>query len=438
MDDDKRKTMDWLEKYKDRIVTAEQAAGAIESGSRVVLGHAAGVPQLIPGQMAAQRERLHDVRVYHMFTLDPGEYMAPECETHFRHITNFVAGNSREAVAEDRADFLPCHFSEVPGLFDTAYPVDAAVVQVSEPDVQGYCSFGVSCDYTKAAAEKAQVVIAEMNAQMPRVGGDNRIHLSRLHRIVRVSRPLFELPAPRITEVEQGIGRNCASLIGDGDTLQLGIGAIPDAVLLFLDGKRDLGIHTEMFSDGIVDLVRRGVVNGRRKSLHPGKLVATFLMGTRKLYDFVDGNPDVELYPVDYVNDPRVISRNDRLVSINSCIEVDLQGQVSSESIGLKQFSGTGGQVDYIRGAAWSKGGRSIIAIPSTASKGTVSRIVPFLARGAAVTTTRNDVDFVVTEYGIAPMKGRTLRERAKALIAVAHPDFREQLEAEYRRRFRN
>lgn len=431
--------MNWMDQYKERIVSASEAVKAIKSGDRVVLGHAAGVPQVIPDEMMAQRERLHDVWVYHMFTLNDGKYMAPEGDGHFRHFTNFVAGNSRRAVAEDRGEFLPCFFYEIPQIFDEVYPVDVAVIQVSAPDEEGFCSFGVSCDYTKPAAEKAKIVIAEVNDQMPYIkGGDNLIHISKIDRIVLNSAPLYELPAPKITDVEKGIGRNCASIIEDGDTLQLGIGAIPDAVLLFLTEKKNLGIHTEMFSDGVVDLVRAGVVTGNSKTLHKGKLVATFLMGSKKLYDFVDHNPDVEMYPVDYVNDPRVIAQNDNMVSINSCIEVDLMGQVASEAIGLKQFSGTGGQVDYVRGAAWSKNGKSIIAIPSTAASGKVSRIVPFLAQGAAVTTSRNEVDYVVTEYGVAKLKGKTTKQRAKALIEIAHPDFRESLREEYRRRFRD
>ena len=288
------------------------------------------------------------------------------------------------------------------------------------------------------AAEKARLVIAEMNENMPYVEGDNKIHISRLDYIIPTNLALPEIPLPKITDVEKAIGRNCASLIEDGSTLQLGIGAIPDAVLLFMGDKKNLGIHTEMFSDGVIDLVESGVVNGSKKTLHPGKLVATFLMGTRRLYDFVDKNACVEMRPVDYVNDPRVIAQNEKMVSINSCIEVDLMGQVASETIGLKQFSGTGGQVDYVRGAAWSAGGKSIMAMPSTAAKGKASRIVPFLAQGAAVTTSRNDVDYVVTEYGIARLKGKTLKQRARALIAVAHPDFRPMLEEEYQKRFKD
>ena len=434
----KTRIMEWKEIYKNRFATVEEAVRAIEDGDRLVFGHAAGCPQVVPAEMIAQKERLHDVGIYHMLTLNDGSYLTPGTEGHFRHITNFVGGNSRQAVADDRADFLPVFFYEIPQLFDEVYPVDVAVIQVSYPDSEGNCSFGLSCDYTKAAAEKARLVIAEMNENMPYVEGDNKIHISRLDYIIPTNLALPEIPLPKITDVEKAIGRNCASLIEDGSTLQLGIGAIPDAVLLFMGDKKNLGIHTEMFSDGVIDLVESGVVNGSKKTLHPGKLVATFLMGTRRLYDFVDKNACVEMRPVDYVNDPRVIAQNEKMVSINSCIEVDLMGQVASETIGLKQFSGTGGQVDYVRGAAWSAGGKSIMAMPSTAAKGKASRIVPFLAQGAAVTTSRNDVDYVVTEYGIARLKGKTLKQRARALIAVAHPDFRPMLEEEYQKRFKD
>lgn len=410
------------------FMTAREAVHKIQSGDRVVFGHAAGVPREIPQEMIIQRDRLEDVRIYHMLSLGSGEYMQPGLEGHFRHVTNFVGANSRQAVADRRADFLPAFFYEVPRLFDAAYPVDVAVVQVSYPDSAGRCSFGLSCDYTKAAAEKAKLVIAEMNECLPFVHGDNFIHVSELDCIVPTHHPLIEIPLPVIGEVEKAIGRHCASLVADGSTLQLGIGAIPDAVLLFLTDKKDLGIHTEMFSDGVLTLVEKGVVNGRCKTLHPGKMVATFLMGSQKLYEFVDGNPSVELYPVDYVNHPNVIAQNGRMVSINSCIEIDLMGQVASESIGTRQFSGTGGQVDYVRGAAWSEGGKSIMAMPSTAAKGTVSRIVPQLTPGTAVTTSRNDVDYVVTEYGIAHLKHKTLLQRAQSLVQIAHPDFRPEL----------
>lgn len=428
--------MDWKKIYDARVSSATEAIKVIKDGDYVVFSHAAGVPQLTSAELMAKRENYHNVYIYHMLSIGKGEYLQPEAEGHFRHITNFVGGNSRQAIAEKRADFFPSFFKDVPGILGDIFPVDVAVIQVSAPDRDGFCSFGVSCDYTKAAAEKASVVIAEVNEIMPYVGGDNKIHVSKMDYIIPCSYTLPEIPLPKITEVEKEIGKHCASLIEDGSTLQLGIGAIPDAVLLFLKDKKDLGIHTEMFSDGVVELVEAGVVTGKRKTLHPGKLIATFLMGTRKLYDFVDNNPDVELHPVNYVNDPWTIAKNENMISINSCIEVDLMGQVGSESMGLKQFSGTGGQVDYVRGAALSKGGKSIMAMPSTAARGTVSRIVPFLSEGAAVTTSRNDVDYVVTEYGVASLRGKTLKQRAESLINIAHPDFRESLKQEYHKRF--
>lgn len=422
--------------YKDKITTAAEAVQVIRDGDYVVCSHAAGNPQVLMREMVAQKERFHDVHIYHMLPLGYGDYLLPENAKHFRHITNFVGGTSRQAIAEGKADFLPCFFKDVPGLVGEIFPVDVALVNVSLPDSDGYCSFGVSCDYTKTAAEKAKMIIAQVNECMPYVHGDNKIHISKFDHIVPCADPLPEIPRPVITDVEKEIGRNCASLVADGATLQLGIGAIPDAVLLFLKDKKELGIHTEMFSDGVVDLIEAGVVTGARKTLHRGKLVSTFLMGTKRLYDFIDNNLAVEMHPVNYVNDPWVIGKNDNLVSINSCIEIDLMGQVNSESIGLKQFSGTGGQVDYVRGATIAKGGKSIMAMPSTASKGMVSRIVPLLAEGAAVTTSRNDVDYVVTEYGIAKLKGRTLRQRAQELINIAHPDFKCALQEEYDKRF--
>ena len=428
--------MQWKEQYKDKIVSAAEAVKAIKDGDYVVCSHAAANPQVIMRELVAQKEKFHGVHIYHMLPLGYGDYLLPENSEHFRHITNFVGTASRQAIAEGKADFIPCFFKDVPGLLGDIFPVNVAIINVSLPDEHGFCSLGLASDYTKAAVEKADIVIAQVNECMPYVGLNNRVHLQKLTYIVPCADPIPEIPLPAITNVEKEIGRHCASLINDGDTLQLGIGAIPDAVLLFLKDKKDLGIHTEMFSDGAMELVKSGVINGSRKTLHPGKLVATFLMGTRALYDFVDKNPDVEMMPVDYVNSPAVIGRNDNMVSINSCIEIDLMGQVNSETIGLKQFSGTGGQVDYVRGASISKGGRSIMAMPSTAAKGKVSRIVPLLAGGAAVTTSRNDVDYVITEYGVARLKGRTLRQRAEALVAIAHPDFRESLKAEIVQRF--
>lgn len=426
-----------LAEFAPRIVSAEEAVKHIKNGQRVALSHAAGTPQMCVDALVNQANLFQNVEIYHMLCLGEGKYMAPEMAPHFRHVTNFVGGNSRKAIAENRADFIPAFFYEVPSMIrKDIIHIDVAIVQLSMPDENGYCSFGVSCDYTKQAAESAQLVIGEINRQTPYVHGDNLIHISQLDYIVEADYPVYTLPQAKVGEVEEAIGRNCAKLIEDGSTLQLGIGAIPDAVLLFLKDKKDLGIHTEMFSDGVLELVRSGVITGKKKTLHPEKMIATFLMGTENVYRFVNNNPDVELYPVDYVNDPRIISQNDNMVSINSCIEVDLMGQVVSECIGPMQFSGTGGQVDYVRGAAWSKNGKSIMAMPSTAKNGTASRIVPIITESAAVTTPRNEVDYVITEYGIAHLKGRTLRQRAEALIAIAHPDFREELMDHFHKRF--
>ena len=300
----------------------------------------------------------------------------------------------------------------------------------------GYVSLGVSVDYTKGAAENSQLVIAQVNKNMPRTLGDSFLHVTQIGAFVELDTPVIELAPPKITDVERAIGENVAKLIKDGDTLQLGIGAIPDAVLLFLKEKNDLGIHTEMFSDGVVELVEAGVITNKAKTLHRGQSVATFLMGTRRLYDYVDNNPAVAMYPVDYVNDPYVIAKNDNLVSINSCVQIDIMGQVVSTSAGLRQISGVGGQIDFVRGANMSKGGRAVMAMPSTTGKGKISKIVPFLDQGSAVTTSRNDVNYVVTEYGIAQLRGKSLRKRAEALIEIAHPDFREELRAEFRRRY--
>ncbi|MFR4039533.1 MAG: acetyl-CoA hydrolase/transferase family protein [Butyricimonas faecalis] len=330
----------------------------------------------------------------------------------------------------------PCFFHELPHFFrNGTLPVDVAIVHLSTPDEEGYCSFGVSSDYTKPAAHAARVVIAEVNDRMPHVGGDNHIHVSELDYIVETSNPLFEIPLPKIGETEQAIGRYCAELIEDGSTLQLGIGAIPDAVLQCLQDKKDLGIHTEMFSDGVIDLVEKGVITGKCKTLHPGKLVATFLMGSQRLYDFVDNNPDVALFPVDYVNDPYVIRQNRQLISINSCIEIDLSGQVCSETIGPKQFSGTGGQVDYIRGQLFPKAANpSWPCLPRQPGEGFPYRTLPgSRCRRHHLT---KQVDYVVTEYGIAHLKGKTLRQRAESLIRIAHPDFRESLTEEFFHRF--
>lgn len=429
--------MDYNKLYKEKLATASEAVKHIPSNCRVVTGHATGEPTVIVDAMVENYLQYENVEIVHLVAMGNCGYTRPEMKGHLRHNSLFVGAGTREAVHDGRADFTPTFFYQVPKLFKTKLPVDVAIIQVSPPDENGNCSFGVSCDFTKPAANLAKIVIAQVNDQMPMTYGDNFININDIDFIVEVSKPLLELTPPVIGDVEKAIGEHCASLIEDGSTLQLGIGAIPDAVLLFLKDKKDLGIHSEMFSDGIVDLYNSGAVNNSKKTLHPGKMVVTFLMGSKKLYDFVNNNPVVELYPVDYVNDPLTIMKNNKMVSINSALQVDLMGQVCAEAIGLKQFSGVGGQVDYIRGVSMAEDGKAIIAMPSTAAKGKLSRIVPFLDHGSCVTTSRNDVEYIVTEYGIANLRGKSLKQRAKALISIAHPDFRDDLAKEYKERFK-
>lgn len=418
----------WRRRYQHKIVSAEQAVQNIKSGDRVVIGHACGEPQVLIEALVARSPEIKDVGIVHMVAMGPAKYAQPGLEKSFRHNALFVGGTTRKAVEEKRADFTPCFFSEIPRLFkNNILPVDVALIQVTPPDEQGFCSYGVSADYTKTAAECAKLVIAQVNHCLPRTGGAS-IHLDAIHFIVEKNEPLIELKPPKIGDVEKAIGENVAALIPDGATLQLGIGAIPDAVLLFLTAKKDLGIHSEMFSDGVVALAEAGVITNRKKTIHPGKFMATFLMGTKRLYDFVNNNPDVELQSVDYINDPCIIGQHENMISINSALQVDLMGEVNAEMIGARQFSGVGGQVDFIRGASRSLHGKSIIALPSTASGGKISRIACELDRGAAVTTSRNDVHYVVTEYGLADLRGKSLSERAKALIAISHPNFRDSL----------
>ena len=430
--------MNWREEYADRIVSPKEAVSHIKSGDRVVVDHACGEPYVITDAMANYADEFGytDVEVVHMVAMGKALYCTPENAKHFRHNSFFVGKTTRDAVNSPRGDLTPVYFSEIPPLLETGLPVDVALIQVSEPDKHGYCSFGISCDYTKSAAEHAKLVIAQVNKNMPRVLGDNFIHISKLDYIVDITNDVIALQPAKIGETEKKIGENVAQLVQDGDCLQLGIGGIPDALLAFLGDKKHLGIHSEMFSDGVVDLIKAGVIDNSRKQIDVGKSTVTFLMGTRKLYDFVDDNPTVLMEPVDVVNDPYVICQNDNVCSINSCVEVDLMGQVVSDCIGLKQISGVGGQVDFVRGANLSKNGRTIMAMPATTGHGTISKIVPFITQGAAVTTNRFDVNYVVTEYGIAQLKGQTLRERAKRLIAIAAPQFRDELTAEYKKRF--
>lgn len=432
-----KKDKPWKAEYREKLVSADEAVSHIRSGKRIVFSHAAGESLVLSDALVRNRALFENVEIVHMVAMGEAKYCEPGMEKHFRHNSFFLGASTRKAAKEGRADVTPVYFSEVPELFRTTLPVDAVFLNLSPPDEHGYCSFGISVDYSKPAAMEAELVIAQINPSMPRTLGDSFIHISDIDYIVEADTPLIELPPAGISEVERAIGKNCASLIEDGDTLQLGIGAIPDAVLGFLKEKKDLGIHSEMISDGIVELYEAGVITNRRKSLHAGKSIVTFLMGTRKLYDFADNNPAVELHPVDYVNDPYVIAQNERLVSVNSCVQVDLMGQVVSASVGRRQISGVGGQVDFVRGANMSRGGKSIMAMPSTAAEGRISKIVPVIGEGAAVTTSRYDADYIVTEYGAARLKGESLRNRAKKLIRIAHPDFRRMLAEEYEKRFR-
>ena len=421
----------WKDIYQNKIVSAQQAVQNIKSSNRVVTGHACGEPQVLIEALVARAPELTNVEIVHMVAMGPAKFAQPGMENSFRHNALFVGGTTRKAVEEKRADFTPCFFSEIPRLFkNKILPVDIMLLQVTPPDEQGFCSYGVSVDYTQTATECARIVIAQMNNCLPRTGGA-KIHLDAIDFIVEYNEPLIELKPPKIGEIEKAIGKNVAALIQDGATLQLGIGAIPDAVLLFLTEKKDLGIHSEMFSDGVVVLAEAGVITNRKKTINVGKFMATFLMGTKKLYDFVNNNPDVEMHSVDYINDPFIIGQHDNMISINSALQVDLMGEVNAEMIGSRQFSGIGGQVDFVRGASRSLNGKSIIALPSTASLGKISRITCELDRGAAVTTSRNDVHYVVTEYGIADLRGKSLRERARALIAISHPNFRERITAD-------
>lgn len=425
----------WHEIYKGRVVNAAEAVRHIKSGNRVVVAHASGSPELLLKALVDNKDAYKNVEIVHMVSMGASEYCLPGLEKHFIHNSLFAGATTRKAIHDGRAHFTVSHFSQIPRLFtEKILPVDVTMCMVSRPDEHGFCSFGVSVDYTKPAAESSKIVIAEVTPNMPRTLGDAFIHVSEIDYIVECESKPIILQPPKISETDGKIGGYCAELIRDGDCLQLGIGAVPDAILGFLKHKKDLGIHTEMFSDGVVDLVEAGVITCARKNFHPDKMVATFFMGTEKLYKFVHNNPMVQMFPVNITNNPAIIAQNDNMVSINSTLQVDLNGQAASESIGYKQFSGTGGQADFVRGAAWSKGGRSILAFHSTASGGKISRIVTHLDEGAVVTTTRSDIHYVVTEYGIADLRGKSVPERAKALINIAHPDFKGELKKEFQR----
>jgi acyl-CoA hydrolase/GNAT superfamily N-acetyltransferase len=411
------------------FVTAAEAVARIRSGQHVFVGSGCAEPESLVKALAARAPELHDVEILHLLTMGAAPYAAPALAASFRHNAFFIGPNVREAVRSGAADYTPCFLHEIPSLLRSGrVPVDCALVQVAPPDSRGRFSLGISVDIVRAAVESARLVIAQVNPRMPRVGGDALLPREAFDLLVEGDEPLLELPSRESTPEAEAIARHCAALIDDGATLQMGIGAIPDAVLSALKAKNDLGVHTEMFSDGLLPLLESGVVNGRRKTLRKGKVVSSFCMGSRRLYETIHEDPRFEFYGSDWVNDPFVIAQNERMASVNSALQVDLTGQVCADSIGPRFYSGFGGQVDFIRGAARSKGGKAIIALPATAKGGAVSRLCPTLAPGSGVVTTRADVDFVVTEFGVASLKGRSVRERALALIAIAHPKFRAEL----------
>jgi len=422
--------------YNKKVVSAEEAVKVIIPGDRIILQGGCGVPFALVNAMVQRKDELHDVEIVHILTVGELPYLRPEMEGHFRHNAYFMGANSRKSVNEGRADFTPIYLYEYPLLFTQGIiPLDIAFIHVSPPDEHGFCSYGVDVGPIKNPADRAKTIIAQVNSKMPRTLGDSFIHINKINYIVEVDDAIRELPQvekdlpPEIEEIFKNIGYHISELIENGSTLQMGIGAIPDSVLNFLYNKKALGIHSEMFSDGIIGLVEAGIITNERKSIHKGKIICGFVLGTKKLFDFIDNNPLIEFHPQEYVNDPFVIAKNDKMVAINSAIEVDITGQVCSDSIGTRLFSGFGGQVDFIRGAAHSNGGKPIIALPSTTKDGKNSKIVTQLKPGAGVITNRADVHYVVTEYGSAQLFGKSIRQRVKELINIAHPQFRDELQ---------
>ncbi len=421
--------MKWIDLYERKKVTGDIALKIIKSGDRVYIHPGCAEPEHLVKELTARKDSLENVEIVHLLTVGTADYVKPEMNGHFRHRSLFTGANVREAVNEGRADQTHIFLSEVDDLFTSGQlPIDVALIHCSPPDEHGFLSFGVGVETTKSAANAAKCVIAQVNPEMPRIMGDNFIHLKKITYLVEHSAPILELPQGKPNDISRSIGRHIASLIEDGSTLQMGIGSIPDGVLCSIDDKNDLGIHTEMFSDGVIDLVEAGVVNNEKKTLHPGKIVASFMLGTHHCFEFADNNPLIELHPSKYVNDPFIIARNDKMIAINSALSVDLTGQVNSDSFGPYFYSGIGGQVDFIRGAAHSKGGKPIIALPSTAKEGTLSRITPMFPEGTGVTTSRGDVHWVATEYGAVNLHGKSVGERAELLISIAHPDFKSEL----------
>ena len=421
--------MSWEVEYKKKIQSADEALQCVRSGTRVYIQPGCAEPEALVESLMRRAPELHDVEIVHMMTMGCAPYVAPEMAGHFRHNAMFIGGNVRAAINEGRADYTPIYLSEIEALFENgAMPIDVALIEVSPPDSHGFCSFGVGVDTTLTAAKCARYVVAQVNDYMPRTYGDSFIHVSDIDAVVEASRPLCELKKPEVTDMHVAIARNVAGLIEDGAVLQTGVGGIPDAVLPFLSDRKDLGIHSELVSEGVIPLIENGVITGARKNFKPRKIIVGFALGTRRFFEFVDNNPIFEFHPTAYTNDPTLIARNDNMVAINSALQVDLTGQVCSDSIGNQFYSGIGGQVDFLRGASRSKGGKPIIAISSTAKSGTISRIVPMLSPGAGVVTSRGLVRYVVTEHGVAYLHGKSIRERARALIEIAEPTFRPEL----------
>ena len=419
----------WMLEYKRKLMSARDALRCVDSGMRVYIHPGCAEPEALVEALMGRAPFVHDVEIVHLLTLGTAPYVAPEMEGHFRHNAMFIGGNVREAINDGRADYTPIYLSEIEALFESgAMPIDVALIEVSPPDSHGFCSFGVGVDTTLTAAKCARYVVAQVNDYMPRTYGDSFIHISDIDAVVESSRPLCELKKPAVTDMHVAIARNVAGLIEDGAVLQTGVGGIPDAVLPFLGDRKDLGVHSELVSEGVIPLIENGVITGARKNFKPRKIIVGFALGTRRFFEFVDNNPIFEFHPTAYTNDPGLIARNDNMVAINSALQVDLTGQVCSDSIGNQFYSGIGGQVDFLRGASRSKGGKPIIAISSTAKNGTISRIVPMLSPGAGVVTSRGLVRYVVTEHGVAYLHGKSIRERARALIQIADPKFRAEL----------
>jgi acyl-CoA hydrolase len=418
--------------YRSRIVTAPEAVSVVQSGESVYIHNGCAEPNELVDALTRRGPELRDVSIVHMATFGIADYIRPEYEGHFRHNALFIGGNVRRAVQEGRADYTPVFLSEIEGLFTSgAIPIDYCLLQCTPPDPYGYMSLGCSIDVSLTVAQCARHVIVEINDQMPRTMGDTFLHVSRVDAFVETSHPLAAYPTHPVSDLQRAIARHVAPLIPDGATIQTGIGGIPEAVLGLLRDHKDLGIHSEMIPDSCLPLIQAGVINGERKTLHPRKVVAGFMLGSKPLFDFAHDNPFFELRRTSYANDPFVIAQNDRMVALNSAIEVDLTGQVCADSMGHMPYSGIGGQVDFLRGAARSKGGMPIIALPATAKDGAVSRIVPNLRPGAGVVTSRGDVHYVITEHGVAYLHGKTIRQRAEALIRIADPKFRDELERE-------